>query len=64
MPERSSHRETAAKTTEMKKKANRVDNDPSALRLPFLLPIVEGKKKKKCCHKYKKGKRCKKCPDL
>ena len=31
--------------------------------LPFALPIVEGKKmKKKCCKKYKKGKRCKRCP--
>lgn len=31
--------------------------------LPFSLPIVQGKKvKKKCCRKFKKGKRCKKCP--
>ncbi len=31
--------------------------------LPFALPIVQGKKlKKKCCKKYKKGKRCKRCP--
>lgn len=31
--------------------------------LPFALPIVQGKKmKKKCCKKFKKGKRCKKCP--
>ena len=31
--------------------------------LPFSLPIVQGKKvKKKCCKKFKKGKRCKKCP--
>ncbi len=31
--------------------------------LPFALPIVEGKKlKKKCCRKFKKGKRCKRCP--
>jgi len=38
-------------------------NDPTALQLPFALPIVQGKKvKKKCCKKYKKGKRCKKCP--
>lgn len=28
------------------------------------LPVVEtGKTKKKCCKKYKKGKRCKKCPN-
>jgi len=33
------------------------------LQLPFALPIVAGKKlKKKCCKKYKKGKRCKRCP--
>ena len=32
-------------------------------RLAFALPIVQGKKlKKKCCKKFKKGKRCKKCP--
>lgn len=32
-------------------------------RLAFALPIVQGKKiKKKCCKKYKKGKRCKRCP--
>ena len=31
--------------------------------LPFPLQIVEGKKlKKKCCRKFKKGKRCKRCP--
>jgi len=31
--------------------------------LPFPLPLIEGKKlKKKCCKKFKKGKRCKKCP--
>lgn len=31
--------------------------------LPFPLQIVQGKKmKKKCCRKYKKGKRCKRCP--
>ncbi len=28
----------------------------------FRLPVVQEKKKKKCCKKYKKGKRCKKCP--
>lgn len=26
------------------------------------LPIIELKEKKKCCKKYKKGKRCKNCP--
>jgi len=31
--------------------------------LPFPLPIVQAKKKKKCCKKYKKGKRCKSCPN-
>lgn len=31
--------------------------------LPFALPLVQGKKlKKKCCKKYKKSKRCKRCP--
>jgi hypothetical protein len=31
--------------------------------LPFALPIIQGKKlKKKCCKKYKKGKRCGRCP--
>ncbi len=34
------------------------------IRLPFALPIIEGKKlKKKCCKKYKKGKRCGRCPN-
>ena len=28
----------------------------------FALPIVQSKKKKECCKKYKKGKRCKSCP--
>jgi hypothetical protein len=33
------------------------------VQLPFALPVVQGKKmKKKCCKKYKKGKRCKRCP--
>lgn len=41
---------------------NRTDTNPSAFRLPFPLPIAEAKMKKKCCKKYKKGKRCKKCP--
>ena len=36
---------------------------PDTFKLPFALPIVEGKKlKKKCCKKYKKGKRCGRCP--
>ena len=26
------------------------------------LPIIEMKDKKKCCKKFKKGKRCKSCP--
>lgn len=29
---------------------------------PFLPPFCCGKKKEKCCKKYKKGKRCKNCP--
>ena len=33
------------------------------LRLPFALPMIQGKSlKKKCCKKYKKGKQCKRCP--
>ena len=36
---------------------------PMNVRLAFALPIVQGKKiKKKCCKKFKKGKRCKSCP--
>jgi len=27
------------------------------------LPIIQMEMKKKCCKKYKKGKRCKKCPN-
>ncbi|MGK0363870.1 MAG: hypothetical protein ACI85O_000924 [Saprospiraceae bacterium] len=35
----------------------------SPIMLPFPLPIIQGKKmKKKCCRKFKKGKRCKRCP--
>jgi hypothetical protein len=34
--------------------------------MPAPIPVgelkIEAKKKKKCCKKYKKGKRCKKCP--
>lgn len=41
----------------------RVANPATDISLPFALQIVEGKKlKKKCCKKYKKGKRCKRCP--
>ncbi len=37
---------------------------PSIMDLPFALPVLANKKgKKKCCKKYRKGKRCKKCPD-
>ena len=37
--------------------------EENQVRLPFALPIVQGKKmKKKCCKKFKKGKRCKRCP--
>ena len=28
----------------------------------FVFDIVSGKHKKKCCKKYKDGKRCKDCP--
>jgi len=32
-------------------------------RLPFALPVVQGKNlKKNCCRKFRKGKRCKRCP--
>ena len=47
----------------MIRQKNRIDADPTAFHPPFPLPIVEAKKKKKCCKKYKKGKRCKKCPN-
>lgn len=36
----------------------------NGLRLPFALPVIQGKKlKKKCCKKYKKSKRCSRCPN-
>lgn len=40
------------------------NSDPTNVfnHLPFWLPIVQPKKKKKCCKKHKKGKRCKSCP--
>jgi hypothetical protein len=38
-------------------------NDDGIGTLAFALPIVQSKKlKKKCCKKFKKGKRCKRCP--
>ena len=41
----------------------RFDPQQSVVRLPFPLEVIQGKKlKKKCCKKYKKGKRCKRCP--
>ena len=37
--------------------------NPNAVLVAFPLPVVEGKDlKKKCCKKFKKGKRCKRCP--
>ncbi len=40
-----------------------VHNPSNDIVLPFPLQIVHGKKlKKKCCKKYKKGKRCGRCP--
>jgi hypothetical protein len=43
---------------------NKTPYKPDRLKVPFPLPVVEAKKrKKKCCKKYKKGKRCKGCPD-
>ncbi len=48
----------------MNKKTASGSFDPTSLQLPFALPVVQSKSlKKKCCKKYKKGKRCKKCPD-
>ena len=36
----------------------------NGLYLPFALPLIQGKKlKKNCCKKYKKSKRCKRCPN-
>lgn len=44
--------------------SGKADFRPDTLRLPFPLPVVQGKKlKKNCCKKYKKGKRCKRCPN-
>jgi hypothetical protein len=36
---------------------------PAPVGVLFPLPLVSAKSKKKCCKKYKKGKRCKKCPN-
>ncbi len=48
----------------MNKTRNNTPFNPAQVQLPFPLPVVQGKKvKKKCCKKYKKGKRCKSCPD-
>lgn len=44
-------------------KENGETTDPAMIRLPYWLPVVQQKQKKKCCKKYQKGKRCKKCPD-
>lgn len=39
-------------------------NPTQAVRFPCPIANVQGKKlKKKCCKKYKKGKRCKRCPN-
>lgn len=51
----------------MTRKNNHPSDNPASpfsleARPIFPLPIVQTKKKKKCCKKYKKGKRCKKCP--
>lgn len=48
---------------QMHARKNRMDANPAAPRLPFPLPVIQGKAKKKCCKKHKKGKRCKKCPE-
>lgn len=46
-----------------RKSSNAILGDEGMGSLPFSLPIIQGKKvKKKCCRKFKKGKRCKKCP--
>lgn len=40
--------------------------NPASVSLPFPLVVIELKTKtfkKKCCKKYKKGKRCKSCPN-
>ena len=46
----------------MIRRANQIDPTPGSTQIPFPLPVVQAKSKKKCCKKYKKGKRCKKCP--
>jgi hypothetical protein len=44
-------------------KKNNFHPEKANFRLPFALPIAQGKSlKKKCCKKYKKGKQCKRCP--
>jgi len=49
-------------STSSREKSLAISSGP--LRLPFALPVVQGKRlKKKCCKKYKKGKRCKRCPN-
>jgi hypothetical protein len=46
------------------KKANQQDVLTTEVRFPCPIAIVQGKKlKKKCCKKYKKGKRCGRCPN-
>jgi hypothetical protein len=47
----------------MRFKQDKTDANPAAPRLPFPLPLATTKEKKKCCKKYKKGKRCRKCPN-
>jgi hypothetical protein len=34
----------------------------TVVRYPCPIVTLQGKTKKKCCKKFKKGKRCKKCP--
>ncbi len=50
----------SVKTRELREQEMKQENP--LLHLPFLLPVVQPKKKKKCCKKFKKGKRCKSCP--
>lgn len=43
-------------------KAKQIGLDILHTEVRYPCPVVQGKLKKKCCKKFKKGKRCKKCP--
>lgn len=46
------------------KRKKTAEPKPDIWTMPYSLPIVQGKDvKKNCCKKFKKGKRCKRCPN-